>query len=285
MIGAGRVGTALAVHWLRAGHEIVAVSGREQTAVRAAEFLAGVPVMDAAAAARAAEVVVLGVPDHAIAETCSALASAGVLGKSQTVVHLSGATSLRALATAQGAGASVLCLHPLQTFPTVEAAVDRIPSSAIAVTAPPGDTEATALGERLVADARARAFTLPDDVKPLYHAAAVFASNYLVAVIAEAEQLFRGAGLPDPIELFMPLARASLENVASLGPEAALTGPAVRGDAGTVAGNLEALAANSPQAIPAYVALAQIALDLAERSGRLSAEARQPVEEVLSKWR
>jgi predicted short-subunit dehydrogenase-like oxidoreductase (DUF2520 family) len=83
----------------------------------------------------------------------------------------------------------------------------------------------------------------------------------------------------------MPLARASLDNVASLGPEAALTGPAARGDAGTVARNLEALSANAPQAIPAYVALAKVALDLAEHSGRLSKEARLPVEEVLAEWK
>jgi predicted short-subunit dehydrogenase-like oxidoreductase (DUF2520 family) len=70
-----------------------------------------------------------------------------------------------------------------------------------------------------------------------------------------------------------------------MGPTAALTGPAVRGDAGTVAANLEALAKHAPQAVPAYVALADVALDLAHRSGRLSTVRRAAVEEVLDPWR
>jgi predicted short-subunit dehydrogenase-like oxidoreductase (DUF2520 family) len=73
--------------------------------------------------------------------------------------------------------------------------------------------------------------------------------------------------------------------VAALGPTAALTGPAVRGDAGTVAANLEALAKHAPQAVPAYVALADVALDIAHRSGRLSIAGKAAVEEVLDPWR
>jgi len=286
VIGAGRAGTALAVHWRRAGYEIVAISGLDKTKARGEEHLPGINfVADPSAAVEDAELIVLGVPDDAIAAVCEALAGDGALHAGQTVAHLSGATGLDALASAREKGAKVLGLHPLQTFPTVEAAVDRIEGSAIAVTVEEGDEETAELGDRLAADTGARAFRLDDKVKSLYHAAAVFASNYLVAVTAEAEELFKAAGLPEPRKLFMPLARASLDNVASLGPEAALTGPAARGDAGTVARNLEALSANAPQAIPAYVALADVALDLAEHSGRLSKDARTQVEEVLSEWK
>ena len=70
-----------------------------------------------------------------------------------------------------------------------------------------------------------------------------------------------------------------------MGPAAALTGPAIRGDAGTVAANLEALAKHAPEAVPAYVVLADVVLDLAHRSGRLSTEARTAIEEVLDPWR
>ncbi|MEX0992269.1 MAG: Rossmann-like and DUF2520 domain-containing protein [Actinomycetota bacterium] len=284
VIGAGRTGTALAVLWQAAGHGIVAVSGREATRERAARFLPIVPVMAAPEAARRGEVVVLGVPDDAISPVCDGLAERGALTEGQTVMHLSGATGLDALAAARGAGASLLSLHPLLTFPDVESALRRIPDCGMALTAEVGADATLALGERLAVDAGGRPFRLPDEVKGLYHAAAVFASNYLIAVTAEAENLFKAAGLPDPKELFMPLARASFENAMAVGPEAALTGPAARGDAGTVARNLEALADRAPDAIPAYVALARVALDLAQHADRVTDPQRAAVEEVLARW-
>jgi len=283
VIGAGRVGTALAVRLLDAGHRIVAISGRAGTADRAARYLPGVPIRPGAIAARGAEVVIIGTPDDLIEPTATSLADEGALAEGQTAIHLSGATSLGALAAPRAAGAEVLSLHPLQTFPDVDAALARIPGSGIAVTAlsEPGYV----LGERLARDAGGRSFPLADEAKPIYHAAAVFASNYLVAITALADELFRDAGMPEPAELFLPLQRATLDNVAAMGPAAALTGPAVRGDAGTVAANIEAVAKYAPEAVPAYVALADIALDLAHRSGRLSTVARAAVEGVLDSWR
>jgi len=283
VIGAGRVGTAVAVRLRDAGHRIVALSGREATADRAARYLPGVPIHSAVVAARGAEVVVIGMPDDLIEQTASALADEGAVGEGQTVAHLSGATPLDALSAARAAGAEVLSVHPLQTFPDVDAAMARIPGSGIAVTAL--SEAGYILGERLARDVGGRPFRLSDEAKPLYHAAAVFASNYLVAITALADELFRDAGLPEPADLFLPLQRATLDNVAAMGPTAALTGPAVRGDAGTVAANLEALAKHAPEALPAYVALADVALELAHRSGRLSNEARAAVEEVLGPWR
>jgi len=283
VIGAGRVGTAIAVWLLDAGHRIVAISGRAGTADRAARYLPGVPIRPAPIAARGVEVVIIGTPDDLIEPTASSLADEGALGEGQTAIHLSGATSLGALSAPRAAGAEVLSVHPLQTFPDVDSALARIPGSGIAVTAL--SEAGYVLGERLALDVGGRSFRLADEAKPLYHAAAVFASNYLVAITALADELFRDAGLPEPADLFLPLQRATLDNVAAMGPTAALTGPAVRGDAGTVAANLEALAKHAPEALPAYVALADVALELAHRSGRLSNEARAAVEEVLGPWR
>lgn len=283
VIGAGRVGTALAVKLREAGHRIVGVSGREGTADRASRYLPNVPVVDPPDAARVADVVLIGTPDDRIEETCAFLVRAGAVGEGRHVAHLSGATSLEALATARSAGAEVLSMHPLQTFPDVEAALARIPGSGIAVTAL--NEPAHAVGERLARDVGGHPFRLADEAKPLYHAAAVFASNYLVATTALAEELFRKAGMTRPVDLFMPLQRATLENIAVMGPTLALTGPAVRGDAGTVARNLEAVARLAPEAVPPYVAMADVALDLAERSGRLSPQERAAVQEVLARWR
>jgi predicted short-subunit dehydrogenase-like oxidoreductase (DUF2520 family) len=282
VIGAGRVGTALAVLLARAGHRIVAVSGRGGTVDRAARHLPGVPVVPAAEAASRAEVILVGTPDDRIAGVVSDLAAQGAFRRGHAVVHLSGATGLGALAAAAAAGARTMSLHPLQTFPTVDAAIERLPGSGMAVTAT--DEEGYGLGERLAADAGARPFRLPEEARPLYHAAAVFASNYLVTVVALAERLFREAGIEDPAPLYLPLVRATLDNLEAIGAERALTGPAVRGDAGTIERNLEALSAAAPDAIRAYVALAGVALDLAEDAGRLSPEGRSRVEEALARW-
>jgi predicted short-subunit dehydrogenase-like oxidoreductase (DUF2520 family) len=81
------------------------------------------------------------------------------------------------------------------------------------------------------------------------------------------------------------LARATLDNVLESGPEVSLTGPVARGDAGTLRRNLEALSSHAPDAVPAYVTLARVALDLAERSGRLSAQDVDEIRAVLGAWR
>jgi predicted short-subunit dehydrogenase-like oxidoreductase (DUF2520 family) len=282
VVGAGRVGTSLAVLWRRADHRIVAIAGGAATPERAARFLPDVPVLDASGAAKAAEVVVIATPDAAIGPVCEEMATAGALDGANAVVHASGATGLDALAPAAASGASTLSVHPLQTCPTVEAGVERIPGSTFAVTAA-GD-DGYALGERLARDARGRPVRIDDERKPLYHAAAVFASNYLVTVTAMAEELGLAAGIKDPIAAFAPLQEATLANIASVGPAEALTGPAVRGDAITLQRNMEALDRNAPEAVRSYVALADLALALAERSGRAPAD-RSAVEEVLARWR
>lgn len=225
---------------------------------------------------------IVGLPDDRIASEVASLTERGAFRGGQVVLHLSGATSLTALDPARAAGATVLAMHPLQTVPSVEAAIERLPGCAMAVTA--HDEEGFAIGEGLAVEAGGRPFRLQDDRKPLYHAAAVFCSNYLVAVEGLAERLFRTAGLDDPVGRFAPLARATLEHVLEDGPAAALTGPAARGDAGTVRRNLEALAAHAPDVVRVYVALARTALDLAEKAGRLDPEARARVEEVLE-WK
>ena len=282
VVGAGRVGTSLAVLWQRSGHRIVAVAGGAATPERAGRFLPDVPVLDAIGAAKGAEVVVIATPDSVIGPVCQEMAAAGALDALNAVVHASGATGLDALAPAAAAGASTLSVHPLQTCPTVDAGVERIPGSTFAVTA--DADEGFALGERLVRDAGGRPVRIDDERKPLYHAAAVFASNYLVTVTALAEELGLAAGIEDPIAAFAPLQEATLANIARVGPAEALTGPAVRGDAVTLLRNLEALDRYAPAAVRSYVILADLALALADRSGRAPAD-RAAVEEVLARWR
>ncbi len=266
---------------VQAGHRVVAASGREASRARVDRFLPGLRFVSEAEAAAAGSIVIIAVPDDAIVPTC--LAVAGSLRPGQSVVHVSGSASLETLAPAREAGARTLSVHPLQSFPGVVVAIERLPGSAMAVTA--WDEEGYELGERLARDAGGRPFRLPDDRKPLYHAAAVFCSNYLAAVEGIAERLFRASGIENPLPLFAPLAEATLDNVLRLGPSVALTGPAARGDAGTVQRNLETLQAEAPWALPAYVSLARVAAEMAERQGRLDANGRSGIEKVLATWR
>ncbi len=282
VVGAGRVGTALAILLHRGGHAVTAVSGRAATAARAAEYLPGVPVVSAVEAAGRGDLVLLAVPDDALGPVALELAEGGSMRRGAWAVHVSGAAGLEILAPLVAAGARRLAMHPLQTVPDVESAIQGIPGSAVAITA--DDEEGAALGERLALEIGGRPFRLADERRPLYHAAAVFASNYVITAAGVAEALFREAGVPDPVAALLPLVRSSLDNVARLGPAAALTGPAVRADAGTVARNLEALRDAAPHAVPAYVELCRLALDLGERAGRLTAEGRAAVEEVLADW-
>lgn len=280
VVGAGRVGTAVAVRLRSSGHTIVAVGGREATADRAGTFLPGVRVTTPDEAAAAAEVVFVTVPDDAVASVVSAFAHACRPGT--WVVHCSGALALDVLDPAADAGCRRLAIHPLQTFPDVRRAIDDLPGSTAAVTA--DDDEGFALGQRLAEDLGARPFRLTEGARPLYHAAAVLASNDLVALSSLAARAFELAGVPDPVDAMQPLQRATVDNVGRLGPVDALTGPVVRGDAGTLARNLEALAARLPDAVPVYVVLARAAMELAVRGGRLTPERRVAVEEVLARW-
>lgn len=282
VVGAGRLGTAVAVLLARAGHRIVAVSGRAATAERVAAYLPGTPVLEPSEAAALGELVVVAAPDDAIGSTVAGLADAGAVGPGSWVVHVSGSAGLEVLRSARDVGARILAAHPLQTFPDVEGALARIPGCAMALTAE--DDEGFALGERLAADLGAAPFYLADDLRPLYHAAAVFASNHLVTTASVAERLFAGAGVPDPLGATVALQRATLDNLARLGAGDALTGPAVRGDAGTIARNLDALAEHAPETVPAYVAMARLALDLGVAAGRLDHARRAAVEEVLGRW-
>lgn len=281
VVGAGRVGTAMGVLLSRAGHTVVAASGRGSgSRERAERHLPSAAFVGSAEAAKRGEIVLLAVPDDRILDVCGTLAKRGGLDLAPAVVHLSGANTLEDLSPAADLGAPILSVHPLQTAPSVEAAIERFPGSGFAVTA--RDEEAFSLGERLAADAGGRPFRLLDEHKGLYHAAAVFASNYLSVVEGLAEELFALAGIPEPRPLFGPLAEAALDNVLERGAREALTGPVARGDAGTIRRNLEALRDRAPSCVPAYAALARAALEIAGE--RVTPRDEVRIREVLDEW-
>jgi predicted short-subunit dehydrogenase-like oxidoreductase (DUF2520 family) len=279
VVGAGRVGTALAVLLQRAGHRIVGVSGRDATRERAARYLPNVPFAATEDVVPDGELVLVTVPDVAIGRVSRDLSAAGAFRQGQIVAHTSGARPRDELHTP--AEIRTLVLHPLQTFPDIEFALRHLPGSALAVTA--RDDEGYAVGRRIAADLGMRPFRLSDRERALYHAAAVFASNYVVTVLAAAERLFRLAGIDDPVGLFLPLTRAAVDAVEEFGPGAALTGPVVRGDAATIDAHLGNLVRSGLADL--YRSLAVGTLELADHAGRLASDTRAVVREKLEWWR
>jgi predicted short-subunit dehydrogenase-like oxidoreductase (DUF2520 family) len=136
-----------------------------------------------------------------------------------------------------------------------------------------GSPAAIEIGKWIVATLEGRVLMVDPARKPLYHAAAVFASNYLVTVLYAAEKLMVDAGVSraDAAQALGRLAEGALHDVAAAGPEAALTGPIVRGDAETIALHLRRL---SPEERPLYSELARTAVEIARRKG-LPADAVQ----------
>ena len=192
----------------------------------------------------------LATPDAAIAEVCAEVAPR--LTPECAVIHFSGATSVHALDTAPGPRA---CVHPMQTIDPVRGG-DQLEGAYAAVT---GDEEA---GNRLACELGMTPFALPDEAKPVYHAAAFFGSNALVTLTAVAIGLLERCGLERDLalEILHPLQQRTLD--AAGDPP---TGPIARGDAATVALQLEAI---GPELQPLYRALARASLPLVPESSR-----------------
>jgi predicted short-subunit dehydrogenase-like oxidoreductase (DUF2520 family) len=192
-----------------------------------------------------ADVVLLAVPDDAIAAAAAAIAPGRLVG------HLSGATTLAPLAPHEA-----FSLHPLMTV-TADGASFGGATAAVAGSTPRALQTAHTLAARL----GLRAVEVADSDRAAYHAAASIAANFLVTLEGAAERLAATAGVDR--EALVPLARAALENWAALGPERALTGPIARGDEATVARQREAIAQRCPELLGAFDALAALTRDLA----------------------
>jgi len=210
----------------------------------------------------AAPLLLLAVPDGEIAGLAAALAACR-LRPGQVVLHASGALDATVLAPLKAAGAAVGSWHPLQSLtgaPRRSAALLRGARVALE-----GDAAAVAAGRELTLAVGAVPMPLPAGAKPLYHAAAVFTANYLVALAAAAQRAWSAAGLEPEAALpaLLPLMQGALAHLQGQGLPGALTGPIPRGDAGTVALHLQALAERAPDLLPLYTALGREALRLA----------------------
>lgn len=251
VIGPGRLGTALSAALAASGTPVLVAGRRPPTPALLA--LPGITEATLEVLIERCEVVYLAVPDREVAPLAASLP----WRPGQAAVHHSGALGLDVLAEAAGRGAVVGCLHPLQTFPAGTPPQDA-PALFRGITC--GVEAPEPLGSRLEALAAtlgARSVRLEGVDRAAYHAAAVLASNDVVALMAAAGRTWTQAGLPPETarEALAPLLLAAARNVAALPLAQALTGPVARGDVGTVERHLAALEA-TPDLAELYRALA-----------------------------
>jgi predicted short-subunit dehydrogenase-like oxidoreductase (DUF2520 family) len=206
--------------------------GRVGTAVAARLEERGIAISDGSA-----DLVLLCVPDAAIRDVAAAVPVG------PWIAHVSGATPLSALES----HVRRFGIHPLQTF-TRARGPEQLDGAWAAVTSE--SAVARACGFRLAEILNLRPFEIADDARVLYHAGAVVACNFLVALHRSASRLFEAAGAPP--EALIPLMRRTIENGFDL------TGPIARGDWATVQAHLDALAAHAPELESMYRELAKV---------------------------
>ncbi|MEX0868471.1 MAG: Rossmann-like and DUF2520 domain-containing protein [Nitriliruptoraceae bacterium] len=277
IVGPGRAGTLLAASLIQAGERVVAVAGGSAASRdRFVGRFAGVrDCRNVDEAVRRAQLVVLAVPDDAVAEIADRLAVDDVLTRSHRIVHLSGALGLAPLRRARLAGASVAACHPAMTMPHDRVDPDLLAGVAWGVTADDADWAwAVDLITRLGGDAH----RVPETRRALYHAALAVGSNAAAAAVATARQLLLAAEIDRPEAFLGPLVDVSVANALEHGA-AALTGPVVRGDAGTISRHIAAIDADVPSLGAAYRDAMRVVLDQARLV--LDADAAATLEAAL----
>lgn len=266
-MGAGRTGLALGLRLHRAhAFGLLTMTGRRIHPREHPLFEGAPPVAEYRSSIEDApdspDAIVIAVPDAAIEEVAGRLASIR-LDPHIPILHTSGSRSTDILRPLAQLGHSVGSAHPLAAIAEPISGAERLAGATWGVE---GDGAARALAERIVHACGGHALHIAPGGKPAYHAAAVFASNYAVALLSVAERLMEAAGVDaaDARPALTGLAGGAVENVGARGPAAALTGPIVRGDAETVALHLGRLSADE-RAL--YSLLGREALRLARRAG------------------
>ncbi|HEX8405166.1 MAG TPA: DUF2520 domain-containing protein [Duganella sp.] len=234
LIGAGHVGRVLGRLFAQQGcFDIGQVLTRSAPSAReAVAFIGAGDAIERYDQLRPAAVHLLAVGDDQIGAACDALARAVPLAGS-VVFHCSGALASSHLQAARAAGALVASAHPIRSFADPSAVAAQFEGTFCGVE---GDAGALAVLTPALLSIGAQPVTIDAEAKTVYHAAAVFASNYLVTVLDAALRAYQAAGIPEPVarQMAQPLAAESMANVFRLGAAVALSGPIARGDMATV---------------------------------------------------
>ena len=263
LVGAGRVGTAVAMLLKGRGHRVVAVASRSAESSQAASARLNAPVMEPGELPEC-DVVLLGVPDHALAGVAATLDPGS---RERVLIHHAGSVGIEPLRDVKGA-AALCALHPVQACPDVETAVARLPGSAWGVTCTEGSRD---WAHRLVSDElRGEPFDVAEEDRALWHAAAVTTSNGIAALMATGEALLAAIGIDAPQRVLGPIAAGTVTNAREVGGGAiALTGPVVRNETDVIRRHLAAVRDRAPGTLDAYLHTLRSIVAGAEAAGRI----------------
>ena len=306
IIGAGRVGTALSLALTGAGMEITGVMSRSRASADRLIELAG---LDSSARCDSpsedferCEILFISVGDDAIEQVARQIVDGFSSGSEAPVssdaapaidpsaagqtprvaAHLSGALGSSVLSPLRRLGASVASLHPVKSFSEDPRASADLTGTVATIE---GDAPAVETLERLAGTLGMKAVRLKSDQKPLYHAAACIASNYMVTLFALSLAVMESCGMEEAIAraALSQLVRGTAQNLTDRPPGRALTGPIARGDVRTIRGHLEALKSHENRSAESvYRMLGLETVDLAEQSGRVPPETAGELRAVLS---
>ena len=266
-IGAGTVGTALAIRLSRQGYRVIAVHDLKLAAAqRLAEAVKGCRILEKAQdVADTADFVFITTADDFIPQVAAEVG----WHTGQTVAHCSGAASTEALAPAREQGARVDCIHPLQTFASVAQAVENLPGSTFAIEA---EEPALSVLKEMATALQGNWLELKAEDKALYHASACIACNYFYTLVQIAADLWQnfGASAAEATQAMMPMLRGSLNNLDNVGLPQALTGPIARGDLVTIGKHLAAFEKKAPAVLSLYKELGNWTIPIGLAKGTLS---------------
>jgi len=279
-IGAGKVGTALATTLFKGGYPVVAIANKNiDASKKLADLVPGCSVFKTTQdVANTAEHVFITTPDDSIATIASEIA----WRPKQNVVHCSGAASVDILEPAKQSGCMVGSFHPCQAFASVDQAIKNLPGSTFAIEAqgPLLDTL-----KEMASTIGCDWIILKPGNKALYHAAAVFASNYFVTLLKVATDLFKNFDVPttQSIKVLMPLIQGNIKNINTIGLPSCLTGPIARGDVSTIEKHIFALKEKEPSILKLYAELGLKTIPIALEKGTLDEKVSEALQTLLKK--
>lgn len=282
IVGVGKVGTAIGVLLQEMGYEVGFISSTnpEKLEIAAQEMSKGkgdvvTTSQDPIPNSKDVDILFITTPDRVIGEVASDIAKGGGFKKGQIVVHMSGSLTSDILAPAREAGAYVASLHPLQSFADFVQAKINIPGSVFCLE---GDTETKSELKKIIEIFNGTEVEIPKEEKPLYHAGAVVASNYLLSLVWAALMMYEVIGLDKGTALsaLMPLIEGTLKNIKALGAPKALTGPISRGDVQTVSDHIDAIKEKIPHLLEFYQVMGRLTVEAAN-------ENKSAPEELLGK--
>jgi len=281
IIGLGKVGAAVG-HLLRlSGYEISAVTDKSAEALKIGiGYTGGKACSDPLQASLQADSIFITTTDDFIEPVCNEISERGGVGPGKRVVHMSGAGGLDLLESARRSGAQVASIHPLQSFVDVKGVIESLPGSTFSITA---EGEMKDWAVRIAQDLGGIPFSVSDNNKPLYHAAACMASNYLVTLMNMVEGVYRHLGMDadEAVRSFWPLVMGTMKNIDNLGTEKSLTGPIARGDTGTIHKHLEVLKDKTPHLLNVYCEMGLFTVNIGLKNNTLSQDRANEIKSLL----